>query len=115
MIVLAVALLVASTQCLAQCVVKPCHESVTTDESVPPCHRHQPQKHMDTHESCKYLGLVSDNRAPLLVSMDLQRFDFTAGLAAPPLVLTPYIGLPVYRNCSPPVSINIALFSVLRV
>ena len=115
MTVLAVALILASTQCLAQCVVQPCHESVTAEDSVPPCHRHQPQKQTSQPESCKYLVLVSDNRAPSVASMDLQRFDFSAAATAPPLALMHDIGRPVDQNISPPTSVNIALFTVLRV
>ena len=61
MAVFAIALIAASTQCLAQCVAQPCRPVVTADDSVPPpCHRHRAPKQSDTQESCKRLVLVSD-------------------------------------------------------
>jgi len=108
--VLAIALILASTQCLAQCVVKPCHRSAAADESVSPCHRHQPPKQTGNHEPCQYLALVSDNPAPPLV------FDgLTAGLPAPQLMQLPSILRRTDEASSPPTSPNAAPLLVLRV
>ena len=115
MAVVVIALVAAGTQCLAQCVAKPCHAAVAADESVPPCHRHQTPKQTNSQESCRYLVLVADHRAPSVVSVELQRLDFAAGLAVAPLVQPHFGGDSVLRIFSPPLSANIALFNVLRV
>lgn len=114
-IVLAVALVTANSQCSAQCAIKPCHAIGTADESVAPCHRHKSPKPTHTQESCKYIALVSDYRALSLVSVDLQRFDFTANPTASQLPLVRYSNRTVYQTFPSLRIATNALFRVLRV
>ena len=61
------------------------------------------------------MALVSDYRALSLVSVDLQRFDFTAILTAPQLPLIRYSSRTIYQTFPFLRAANNTLFRVLRV
>jgi hypothetical protein len=84
--VLAVALVVANTQCMAKCTLEPCQNSTVRTPSkdtsaIPPCHPHQPAKQKSTPEPCKdSVLIVADNRTASVTAVELRTLDMAGAV-----------------------------------
>src|ERR1700710_1665001 len=105
-VVLVIALVVAASQCLANCLAKPCHEiaAAQNSASLPPCHKHQTPKPATTQESCKSSVLIADTRASYFAFDDMQRLDVASLLTQQPLAGALSAERLVHPDTTPPIS-----------
>jgi hypothetical protein len=120
-VVLAVALVIANTQCMAKCTLEPCQSSTVRTASndtsaIPPCHRHQPAKQRSTPEPCKYSVLVvADNRTVSLIAAELWTVDMAGASPSYSVGSLPDTGRVFGQESSPPASSQTKLSTVIRV
>jgi len=108
-LVLALAVTVANTQCVANCVVKPCHE--TEQSSVPPCHRKAPP----APQTCKYAVAPAEEQVPSSVIASFQHLDFDILVSSQPLVPQRHTEQKAELESSPPAFTAITFSTVIRV
>src|SRR5580698_9962464 len=95
--------LLASVQCVAQCIASPCEQS---SANLPPCHRHQ----SPATKSCANPTFVADARPHSAPQFAVQAIVADTELAAP-IVSQPHLQPP---HSSPPDSVAPSLF-ILRI
>jgi len=64
---LAIAISVASAQCIVTCAAQPCHES--SINQTPPCHRHHSPKQQDGPQRCQHPFFLAEGRGRIVMNL----------------------------------------------
>src|SRR5215469_15148046 len=122
LILLAVALVIANSQCVARCAVMPCHteEGSQSNGSVnlPPCHRHHAPRQSDSPSPCALSLLPFGDLAPSAAVFAPEQSVVTILNPTPsvafPGSLASYL-IEIDQSASPPNAIDSVSRTVLRI
>jgi hypothetical protein len=112
-VLLAIAVSVASAQCIVTCAAQPCHDSSVNQ--IPQCHRHHSPKQQDGPQRCQHPFFVAEGRGRAVISA-APVFDAPMALIA--TVEIPRMALAVrlrIHGTSPPGSLKLDFSTILRV
>jgi hypothetical protein len=116
-LIVLLAITMASVQCVARCAAMPCHAEADVHPSshLPPCHRHAPPTPHAPVEACQYL-LLSSGKASPVFDLQLLSCDIVVAVpihSAPGLFRQTEQALT--EMAGPPGSAQLPLLSVLRI